>query len=99
VFPIPDLPERHVLGEGESGRVDLAAEAARELFSRPAFAASTEASRLYLNGVFLHNAGDFLSRGRHGWIPALPSHDAGSDHTLDPRSLIIPNPMVKTSSG
>ena len=59
MFPLPDLPERHILGE-ETGRVELDAKAARDLFARPAFAASTEATRLYLNGIFLHSVGDDL---------------------------------------
>jgi DNA polymerase III subunit beta len=60
VFPLPDLPERHVLGE-ETGCVELDAKIARDLFARPAFAAATDENRLYLNGVFLHNAGDNLA--------------------------------------
>ena len=95
VFPIPDLPAHHVLGE-ESGRVDLDAKAARELFSRPAFAASVEESRLYLNGVFLHNAGDFLTAvAIDGYRLCLVTTPAATTLSID-RSLIIPNPMVKT---
>ena len=59
VFPIADLLEPRILGE-ETGRVELDAKIARDLFARPAFAAADEASRPYLRGIFLHNTGDNL---------------------------------------
>jgi DNA polymerase-3 subunit beta len=40
--------------------VDIEAKAARDLFARPAFAASSESTRYYLNGIFLHSVGDDL---------------------------------------
>ena len=95
VFPIPDLPERHVLGE-ETGRVELDAKIARDLFSRPAFAAATEESRLYLNGVFLHNVGDDLAAvAIDGYRLCRVTTPAATTLSTD-RSLIIPNEMVKT---
>ncbi len=60
VLPIADLPARHILDE-ETGRVALDSKIARDLFVRPAFAASSETTRLYLNGIFLHNVGDDLA--------------------------------------
>ena len=60
VFPFPDLPQRHSLGE-QIGCVEFDARIARDLFARPAFAASTEESRPYLNGIFLHTIGDDLT--------------------------------------
>ena len=49
-----------LLGE-QIGCVELDARIARDLFARPAFAASTEESRPYLNGIFLHTIGDDLT--------------------------------------
>ena len=78
VFPIADLLERHVLGE-ETGRVELDAKIARDLFARPAFAASTEESRLVSQRHFSAQRRRRSCRGRHRRIPALPCHDAGHD--------------------
>ena len=65
-------------------------------FRRPAFAASVEESQLYLNGVFLHNAGDFLAAvAIDGYRLCLVTTPAATTLSID-RSLIIPNPMVKT---
>ena len=95
VFPIADLPERHVLGE-ETGCVELDAKIARDLFARPAFAAATEESRLYLNGIFLHNAGDNLAAvATDGFRLCRVTTPATTTLSTD-RSLIIPSEMVKT---
>jgi DNA polymerase III sliding clamp (beta) subunit (PCNA family) len=70
VFPVAGLPAQLVLGE-ETGRAELDAEIARDLFSRPAFAASTEQSRWRQS-----------RRGRHRWLPALPSYGTGQGRAL-----------------
>ena len=91
----PTCLARHLLGE-ETGRVELDAKIARDLFSRPAFAASTEASRLYLNGIFLHNLGDDLAAvATDGYRLCRVTTPATTALSTD-RSLIIPNEMVKT---
>ena len=95
VFPIADLPERHILGE-ETGRVELDAKIARDLFARPAFAAADEASRPYLRGIFLHNTGDNLvAVAADGFRFCRVTTPATTTLSTD-RSLIIPNEMVKT---
>ena len=95
VFPIPDLPERHILGE-ESGRVELDARIARDLFARPAFAAADEVSRPYLRGIFLHNTGDNLvAIAADGFRFCQFTTPATTTLSTD-RSLIIPSEMVKT---
>jgi DNA polymerase-3 subunit beta len=97
VFPLPDLPERHILGE-ETGRVELDAKAVRELFSRPAFAASTEASRFYLNGIFLHSVGDDLvAVATDGYRLCRITAAAATPLSRD-RSLIIANEVTRTIS-
>jgi DNA polymerase-3 subunit beta len=95
VFPIADLPERHELGE-ETGRVELDAKTARDLFARPAFAASTEESRFYLNGIFLHNTGGNLAAvATDGFRLCRVTTPVTMTLSTDP-ALIIPNEMVKT---
>jgi DNA polymerase-3 subunit beta len=95
VFPIADLPERHVLGE-ESGSVELDAKIARDLFARPAFAISTEETRYYLNGIFLHNTGGNLAAvATDGFRLCRVTTPVTTTLSTDP-ALIIPNEMVKT---
>jgi DNA polymerase-3 subunit beta len=95
VLRIADLLERHALGE-QTGCVELDAKIARDLFARPAFAASTEASRFYLKGICLHNAGDDLvAVTTDGFRLCRVTAPATTTLSLD-RSLIIPNEMVKT---
>ena len=95
VFPIADLLEPHILGE-ETGRVELDAKIARDLFARPAFAAADEASRPYLRGIFLHNTGDNLvAVATDGFRLCRVTTPATTTLSTD-RSLIIPNEMVKT---
>jgi DNA polymerase-3 subunit beta len=94
VFPIADLLERHVLGD-ETGCVELDAKIARDLFARPAFAASTENSRLYLNGIFLHNVGDDLAAvATDGHRLCRITTPATTTLSTD-RSLIIPSEMAR----
>jgi DNA polymerase III sliding clamp (beta) subunit (PCNA family) len=69
VFSTAELMEPRVLRE-ETGRVDLDAKIARDLFARPTFAAADEASRPYLRGIFLRNTVTILSRS--------PPMDSGS---------------------
>ena len=95
VFPIADLLPRHALGE-ETGCVELEATIARDLFVRPAFAASTDESRHYLAGIFLHSDADHLAAiAADGHRLCFITAPATAVLSTD-RSLIIPNPMVKT---
>jgi DNA polymerase-3 subunit beta len=95
VFPIAELLEPRVLGE-ETGRVDLDAKIARDLFARPAFAAADEASRPYLRGIFLHNTGDNLvAVAADGFRFCRITTPATTTLSQD-RTLIIPREMVKT---
>src|SRR6476660_3671270 len=95
VFPVPDLPGRHVLGE-ETGHVELDAKNARDLFARPAFAAASDASRPYLRGIFLHSASDNLvAVAADGFRFCRITTPAMTTLSTD-RSLIIPSEMVKT---
>jgi DNA polymerase-3 subunit beta len=95
VFPIADLLPRHAFGE-ETGRVELDAKIARDLFARPAFAASTDESRHYLAGIFLHSDADHLAAvAADGHRLCLITAPATAVLSTD-QSLIIPNPMVKT---
>ena len=94
VFPLSDMLERHILGE-ETGCVELDAKAARDLFARPAFAASSEATRYYLNGIFLHSVGDDLvAVATDGYRLCRVATPATTTLSTD-RTLIVPNEMVK----
>jgi DNA polymerase-3 subunit beta len=94
LFPLPDLPARYVL-EDETGRVSLDAKIARDLFSRPAFAVSTETTRFNLNGVFLHNAGsDLVAVATDGHRLARATAAASSTLSTD-RALIVPRAALR----
>ena len=94
-FRFPTCRSGISLGE-ETGCVELDAKAARDLFARPAFAASTETSRFYLNGIFLHNVGDDLAAvATDGHRLCRITAPATTTLSTD-RSLIIPNEMAKT---
>ena len=95
VFPVADLPEPLLLGVA-TGRVELGAKIARDLFARPAFAAADEVSRPYLNGIFLQSTGDNLvAVAADGFRICRITTPATSTLSTD-RSLIIPNATVKT---
>ena len=95
VIAVADLPERHILGE-ETGRVELDAKTARDLLSRPAFAAADEASRPYLRGIFLHNTGgNLVAVGADGFRLCRITTPATTTLSAD-RSLIVPIELVKT---
>jgi DNA polymerase III beta subunit len=95
VFPIAGLLERHPLGE-ETGRAELDAKAARNLFSRPAFAASIEKSRLYLNGIFLHNVGDNLAAVATDGVRLCRIMAPTTTTLSTDRALIISNELART---
>jgi DNA polymerase-3 subunit beta len=95
VFAVADLPERHILGE-ESGRVELDARIARDLFARPAFAAAHEASRPYLRGIFLRNTdGNLVAVAADGFRFCRFMTPVTTTLSQD-QALIIPSEMVKT---
>jgi DNA polymerase-3 subunit beta len=94
VIPIGSLPEPLALGE-VIGTVEIEASAARDLFSRPLFAVSTEETRHYLNGIFLHNVGENLvAVGGDGHRLALTRTAARTPLSLD-QSLIVQREIVK----
>jgi DNA polymerase-3 subunit beta len=95
VFPIADMLQSLVLGE-ETGCVELEAKIARDLFFRPAFAASTDGSRAYLAGVFLHNVGDNLVAVATDVHRLCRVTTPVATALSTDRSLIIENEMVKT---
>lgn len=93
-FPLPDLPARHALGE-ETGRVELDAKIARGLLSRPAFAVSTEPSRFFLNGIFLHNVeGELRAVASDGCRLARVATAATTTLSTD-QTLIVPRAALK----
>jgi DNA polymerase-3 subunit beta len=92
-IPLSDMPDLLALGE-ETGRVDLAADTARELFRRPLFALGHEGTRYYLNGIFLCSTeAGLTSVATDGTRLGLISVAAATSLSRD-RSLIVP--AVKT---
>jgi DNA polymerase-3 subunit beta len=92
--PLEDLPPLLALAE-EVGRVELAREEALALLSRPAFAASDEETRYYLNGIQMHNDGDDLAAvatDGHRLCKLVVRNASGL--SLD-RSLIIHNSAIE----
>jgi DNA polymerase III subunit beta len=97
VFPIVNLLQPHIPGK-ETGRVELDAKIARDLFARPAFAIPDGKDRPYLAGVFLHNVGDkVVAVATDTYRLCRVTTPATTTLSTD-RSLIIPNEMVKTIS-
>ena len=91
--PIEDLPPPPALGE-ELGRTELAREELLALL-RIGFAASTEKTRYYMNGILLHDTNEGLvsaATDGHKFCRASVPGAAGlsSDH-----KLIIPSPAVE----
>jgi DNA polymerase III subunit beta len=60
ILPLDQLPEPLQPGE-PIGEIEINRDDALRLFARPLFAASTETTRFYLNGVFLQTAGGTLT--------------------------------------
>jgi DNA polymerase III subunit beta len=88
-IPLSDMPDLLALGE-ETGRVELAADTARELFRRPLFAVGTEETRYYLNGIFLCSTeAGLTSVATDGTRLGLISVAAATSLSRD-RSLIVP---------
>jgi DNA polymerase-3 subunit beta len=91
--PIEDLPPPPALGK-ELGRAELAREELLTLL-RIGFAASTEKTRYYMNGILLHDTDEGLvaaATDGHKFCRAIVPTAAGlsSDH-----KLIIPSPAVE----
>ena len=94
VFPLGDLPAQYELVE-ETGRVSLDAKIARDLLARPAFAVSTEATKFYLNGVFLHSVeGELRAAASDGYRLARATAAASSTLSTD-QNLIVPRAALK----
>ncbi|UUO28292.1 hypothetical protein DCG74_13860 [Bradyrhizobium sp. WBAH42] len=92
--PMPDLREPAILG-AETGRVELDAKIARDLFARPAFAAAGDVSRAYLSGILLHSAGLSLSAVAADGVRICRVTAPAAGTLSTDRSLIIPNAMAK----
>jgi DNA polymerase-3 subunit beta len=64
-FRLPAIPQDHLPAplslKTETERVELAREEALKLFAQPLFAVTTEETRYYLNGVFLHDIDEGLA--------------------------------------
>ena len=93
-IPLADLPSMPEIDQ-ETGRIEIGREELLTLLSKPAFAISTEATRYYLNGIFLHDTDAGLAAvatdGQRLARVILPgvtgfSHDRG---------LIVPRPAIK----
>jgi DNA polymerase-3 subunit beta len=94
VIPLEDLPQTLELGE-VTGSVEIEAKAVRDLFARPAFAVSTEETRYYLNGIFLHHAGnDLVAVGCDAQRICSITAPAATALSTD-RSLIVPRELAK----
>ncbi len=93
-LPIGDLPSTPVIDQ-ETRRVEVGREALLRLFSKPSFAISTEATRYYLNGIFLHDTDVGLAAvatdGRRFARVILP----GVTGLSQDRRLIVPRPAIK----
>ena len=57
-MPIGDLPATPCIDGEPLGQMELEHKQALRIFERPLFCASTETTRFYLNGIFLHNVND-----------------------------------------
>jgi DNA polymerase-3 subunit beta len=96
VTPVANLPASFAI-DAESGRIEIDAKILRALFRRTLYAASTEKTRFYLNGIFLHDienglagvATDGIALARTIIIPVTTSLSRD-------RTLIIPLPAAKT---
>jgi DNA polymerase-3 subunit beta len=95
VWPITDFPLPLAIDapvcSATMGRHEL-----RNLFGRTAFAASTEPTRSYLNGIYLHEAGGALTGvatdGRRLARSALPVRECGGRWPT--AGIIVPNKAV-----
>ncbi len=95
-FRSPTCPSAHILGE-ETGRVELDAKIARDLFARPAFAAADRGIPPVPSTAFSCTTSATI-------LPRSPPMDSGSAvsrrrprrRSRTDRSLIIPSEMVKT---
>lgn len=79
----------------ETGRIELAREEARALFSRTAFAASIEQSRYYLNGICLHDDGNDLAAVATDGYRLCKLIIPGAAGLSSDYRLIVPNPAVE----
>lgn len=95
MFPIPDLPQTHVL-DGETGCVELDAQAARDIFGRPLFAVSDDPARHYLNGLFLHNVDDNLVAVATDGYRLVRITTPATTTLSEDRGLIVPRETLKT---
>jgi DNA polymerase-3 subunit beta len=93
-LPLDQLPEPLQPGE-PTGEIEINRDDALRLFARPLFAASTETTRFYLNGVFLQTADDgaltaVATDGRRLCRITMPAGSLSAD-----RRLIVPLASVK----
>ncbi|MCG2632853.1 DNA polymerase III subunit beta [Bradyrhizobium sp. WYCCWR 13023] len=94
VVALSELRQPFALGV-ETGRAELDAKVARDLFTRPAFAAASDVSRAYLSGILLHSNGkDLIAAATEGLRLCRVTASVPTSLSSD-RSLIIPNRMVR----
>jgi DNA polymerase III subunit beta len=94
ILPLDSLPEPLRLGE-TLGEIEIDRDEALRLFARPLFAAATETTRFYLNGVFLQAAGGTLTAvATDGHRLCRITMPAGGNLS-DDRRLIIPLTSTK----
>ncbi|TWI71313.1 DNA polymerase III beta subunit [Bradyrhizobium huanghuaihaiense] len=97
ISPLAALRELPVLGT-ETGRVELDARIARDLFARPAFAADDDMSRAYLSGILLHSVGENLIAVATDGVRLCRISAPATTTLSDDRTLIIPKGMVRIIS-
>ena len=97
VLPAGDFPV--MSSDGRRGRVTLEAADLVRLIDKTRFAISTEETRYYLNGLYLHTViegGDTpAARGGHRRPPAGAGRDAGAGGRGGPPGVIVPRKTVQ----
>ena len=91
------LPAMLKLAE-EIGHVTLAREEAATLLVRPAFAAATEQTRIYLGGVLLHDHEEALTAVATDGHRLVRTRVPGAVGLSSDRKLIIPNAALKIAA-
>jgi DNA polymerase III subunit beta len=95
-LPLENLPAAPCIDDAPLGETELDAGQALRIFERPLFCANTERTRLYLNGVFLHNLNDELvAVGTDGNRLARVAVGSAINSLSSDRRLVVPLASVK----
>jgi DNA polymerase-3 subunit beta len=101
VLPVDDFPSSMTAGTLPH-RFSLSAQTLRGLIDRTRFAISTEETRYYLNGIYLHAAGrrghQGAARGRDRRPPAGPGRGAAARRRGSMPGVIIPRKTVNEAA-